>query len=189
MYDKQYFEKLLRRSALQFWIRKFYFIPLRPYLKGNILDLGCGIGELAEHIQNREFYFGVDINPYCVDYLNQQKIHAKLGSAYEIPFEAGCMDVVFLSHVLEHLEDPDRAMNEISRVLKPGGLLIIIVPMINGFQRDSTHRIFYDRSRLLEVAQSNNYLVKSVTCFPAYPEFLGKFLYFFEYRLFAQKKS
>ncbi len=50
------------------------------------------------------------------------------GSAYELPFESGTFDCVIISEVLEHLEDDDAAIREISRVLRPGGNLAVSVP-------------------------------------------------------------
>lgn len=50
------------------------------------------------------------------------------GSGYELPFEDSSFDCVIISEVLEHLHEDDRAIDEISRVLRPGGLLALSVP-------------------------------------------------------------
>jgi SAM-dependent methyltransferase len=50
------------------------------------------------------------------------------GSVYDLPFEESFFDCVIISEVLEHLHDDDRALREISRVLKPGGVLAASVP-------------------------------------------------------------
>lgn len=188
-YDKAYFERLINRNAIQMWMRKFFFSALRPYLRGDVLDLGCGIGEVANYIEAQDRYFGVDINPYCIENLQSKKLWAKLGSAYKIPLDSESVDVVLMSHVLEHLDDPARAMNEISRVLRPSGTLIVIVPMHYGYMTDTTHRIFYDPERLRKIAKEHNYEVQSVLHFPIPWEFLGNYFYFFEYRLIARKKT
>jgi ubiquinone/menaquinone biosynthesis C-methylase UbiE len=188
-YDKIYFERLINRSAFQMWVRSFFFSPLREYLKGDVLDLGCGIGEIADYVETKKRYFGVDINPFCVNYLQEKGLSARLGSVYQIPLDANSMDVVILSHVLEHLDAPDKAMDEISRVLKPLGILIVIVPMHYGYTTDSTHRIFYRPGQLGEIAQKHSYDVKRISIFPIPWEFLGEFFYFFEYRMIAQKNA
>lgn len=188
-YDKVYFGRLLNRTAFQMWTRSFFFSALRTYLKGDVLDLGCGIGEVANYVEAQDRYFGVDINPYCVEYLQSKRLWAKLGSAYEIPLDSESVDVVIMSHVLEHLDDPARAMNEISRVLRPSGTLIVIVPMRYGYTTDSTHRIFYDPGRLRKIAKEHHYDVQSILVFPIPWEFLGNYFYFFEYRLIARKKT
>ena len=186
-YDKVYFQRLINRNAFQMWIRSFFFLPLRQYLKGDVLDLGCGIGEISNYVETQKRYFGVDINPYCVEYLQNKGLWAKLGSVYQIPSDTASVDVVVLSHVLEHLESPDKAISEISRVLRSSGTLIVIVPMRRGYRGDSTHRIFYQPKQLDEIAHKHHFDVRSISFFPIPWEFLGELFYFFEYRMIAQK--
>lgn len=50
---------------------------------------------------------------------------------HQIPFEQNAFDVVLCNHVLEHVRDDIEAMNEIHRVLKPGGFAILQVPFFN----------------------------------------------------------
>jgi SAM-dependent methyltransferase len=50
---------------------------------------------------------------------------------HEIPFDADSFDVVLCNHVLEHVRDDIKAMNEIHRVLKPGGFALLQVPFFN----------------------------------------------------------
>jgi ubiquinone/menaquinone biosynthesis C-methylase UbiE len=50
-------------------------------------------------------------------------------SAEQLPFEDSSMDMVFSSHVLEHIPNQKKALEEIYRVLKPGGLHVCIVPV------------------------------------------------------------
>lgn len=47
---------------------------------------------------------------------------------HEIPFEENSIDIIFCNHVLEHVDDDIRALNEMKRVLKPGGWAILQVP-------------------------------------------------------------
>ncbi len=50
------------------------------------------------------------------------------GTAYDLPFADGSFDKVIAAEVLEHLPQDDRAMRELFRVLKPGGLIAVTVP-------------------------------------------------------------
>lgn len=72
---------------------------------------------------------------------------------------------------------PARAMNEISRVLRPSGTLIVIVPMRYGYTTDSTHRIFYGPGRLRKIAKEHHYDVQSIFIFPIPWEFLGNYFF------------
>ena len=50
------------------------------------------------------------------------------GSVYDLPFASGAFDCVIISEVLEHLAEDERALREVSRVLRPGGVLAVSVP-------------------------------------------------------------
>lgn len=50
---------------------------------------------------------------------------------HDIPFEDNLFDVIFCNHVLEHVDDDIRALNEMKRVLKPGGWAILQVPFFH----------------------------------------------------------
>ncbi len=187
-YDRAYFEYLLNRTPFQLWARRVLFSSLPKYLQGTVLDLGCGIGEVADLLPDRSKYIGVEINPFCVEYLQKNGLSARNGSAYQIPVADCSIDTVLCSHLLEHLEEPDRSLTEIHRVLRPNGTLIIIVPMINGFRRDHTHKIFYKPSDLMHLANQNRFSVIKIFHSPIPMDVLGSFFYFFEYRMIAQKK-
>ncbi|MEW6267749.1 MAG: class I SAM-dependent methyltransferase [Thermodesulfobacteriota bacterium] len=50
------------------------------------------------------------------------------GTIYDLPFATGAFDCVILSEVLEHLAEDERALREVTRVLRPGGVLAVSVP-------------------------------------------------------------
>ncbi len=98
-----------------------------------ILDLGCGVGKLWE--SNREW-----IGPFCSAVLGDfsqgmvEKARANLAEidgnfrftmmkAGDIPFEDGRFDIVIANHMLYHVQDVTQTLEEIWRVLKPGGRL------------------------------------------------------------------
>jgi ubiquinone/menaquinone biosynthesis C-methylase UbiE len=105
-------------------------------LKGKkILDLGGGDAALAYCLYKRGAQVVViDNEPLGIEMGKEnfasKNAHAEflLGSAYELPFESDTFDGVVCSEVVEHLEQPERAVEEAARVLKPGGLCIITTP-------------------------------------------------------------
>ena len=80
------------------------------------LDIGSG----AKRIHEKFINLNIDIFPY-VDIV---------GSVYRLPFLDNSVDSIFCSAVLEHLLEPQKAMKEIIRVLKPGGYVLIGVPFL-----------------------------------------------------------
>src|SRR5690606_25098632 len=75
--------------------------------------------------------YGVDYSATNIKYASNRlkgKAVIQQGSIYQLPFENETFDVSLCLEVLEHIEDDSKAVKEISRVLKPGGILIAAVP-------------------------------------------------------------
>ena len=95
------------------------------YVRGRLIDIGCGPKPLkqlmapfvSEHI-------GLDHENTFHDKTNVDLV----GTAYEIPCEDDSFDSALCSAVLEHLEEPEAAIRECHRVLKPGGIAVYTVP-------------------------------------------------------------
>ncbi len=123
---------------------------LRKHLNssGNLLDYGCGIGRYCSRIRARGInYSGVDTSLGMIRKAAQ--IH-KLNCFHHFdgkntPFPAGSFDVVFLSEVMTYLlgsQSAQDALNEIKRVLKPEGrLLMIEQASISNRKSESASRI------------------------------------------------
>lgn len=95
-----------------------------------ILDAGCGGASwIVKRIRDRgvtAHVMGIDVDDTCL--ANKDIDEAKVSSIYEMPLEAESMDLVLSGYVFEHLEDPDAALTEIKRVMKPGARLIAWMP-------------------------------------------------------------
>jgi SAM-dependent methyltransferase len=93
-----------------------------------VLDLGAGdglVGKMGFRGLVRRVS-GVDPDPRVLE--NPLLDEAKIGRAESIPYPDESFDVVFANNVLEHIESPDLAFREISRVLKPGGVFLAKTP-------------------------------------------------------------
>ncbi|KAA3627116.1 MAG: class I SAM-dependent methyltransferase [Proteobacteria bacterium] len=58
------------------------------------------------------------------------------GDAHVLPFSDGSLDAVIMQAVLEHLAEPRTALTEVWRVLRPGGILYVEIPFLQGFHAD-----------------------------------------------------
>ena len=90
-----------------------------------VLDAGAGEGQYAHHFP-RQRYTGVDLGVGDTDW-NYAGLDA-VADLSALPFPDGTFDAALNIVTLEHLREPGRALREMSRVLKPGGVLLLIAP-------------------------------------------------------------
>lgn len=93
------------------------------YIKGVVLDAGGGDGERYKKFFKFDKYITLDINPECGADI--------VGSVEDIPAESGSFDSVISTQVLEHVKNPQKAVEEFYRVLKPKGHCLVTVPQLN----------------------------------------------------------
>jgi ubiquinone/menaquinone biosynthesis C-methylase UbiE len=110
-----------------------------------VLDCGCGMGfYLLAMSRLRDLRLtGLDSDADRLRWAERAGVEVELvqGDAQELPFEDAAFDKVLMSEVLEHLEDDGRALREVRRVLRPGGVLAISVPHARyPFWWDPIHR-------------------------------------------------
>jgi ubiquinone/menaquinone biosynthesis C-methylase UbiE len=96
-----------------------------------VLDAGCGTGALLDRLKDRgdvELY-GLDFSGQALAY-TRQRGHARLvqGDLTRLPFPDGTFDVVTALDVVEHVREDEQALNEVNRVLRPDGVLLVSVP-------------------------------------------------------------
>jgi len=118
-------------------IREFEWSTIERFLPENkcFLDVGCGTGfnMLKAQQSKKHDVWGIDPDPgaHGVGRFQDNNIlsnNIQKATAEAIPFSDKQFDVVFSSHVLEHVEDKNQSLSEMKRVLKDDGLLIIGMP-------------------------------------------------------------
>jgi SAM-dependent methyltransferase len=139
--------RLLKQARLLFHAEKDFLGELfAPCAPGKFLDLGSGTGIylslVAPFLKGHEIQ-GVDISTNMLDYarLCFPEFTFSEASIYSTPFDDNTFDIVHASFVFIHLREPGIALREIARILKPGGMLIVVdiddstfkgpVPIIN----------------------------------------------------------
>lgn len=101
-------------------------------LKGKrFLEVGCGIGYFSNRATDIGAYVtGIDVGPKLIEICKSKNksAHFRVGSASDIPFKNNIFEVLLSTEVIEHVDDQSKAINEMIRVVKPGGLLVITTP-------------------------------------------------------------
>ena len=102
------------------------------YIRGDVLDIGCGLGTIIPFLDAGQRYVGIEINQEFVAYLNPRFPQRKFYNCNvdEEPLELGDerFDTVLLVAVIEHLAHPEKALAEIQKYLLPSGSLVITTP-------------------------------------------------------------
>lgn len=140
-----------------------------PYLKGKCIDVGAGVAPYEDMISSR-------VSEYIVaDYSDTRASMFALASSQfveadvlNLPFEDGSADSVIFTQVLEHVSNPNLALDEITRILKSDGILVISVPFIyqahaqpHDYWRFSEHgikKLLQDRGYEIKLFHYQGYL-------------------------------
>jgi ubiquinone/menaquinone biosynthesis C-methylase UbiE len=126
-----------RVNYFQEKIRKAEWEAVKPFIPAHskFLDVGCGAGYNMKTAREELFcdVTGIDPDPGAHG-VGRYSFHAEeafpidKGFSEQLPYENEHFDVVFCSHVLEHVKDTRQSLEEMKRVLKPGGTLVIGMP-------------------------------------------------------------
>ena len=123
------------------------------YLKGVILDVGCGMKPYQKYVEATS-YIGIDAS-----FKVSQDVVA---SSEFLPFESDCFDGVICTEVLEHLKEPQRCLSEIRRVLKPGGTVYLSVPQNWGLHYEPHDYWRFTRYGLEFLLEESDFKIVSV---------------------------
>ncbi|MBU4445152.1 class I SAM-dependent methyltransferase [bacterium] len=99
------------------------------HISGTILDVGRGKGT-PKNFDHVSMYVGLDYPKTLKETLTFDSVVDVYGDAQQLSFRDSSFDTVLLRQVLEHLPRPWQAIEEFSRVLKPGGRLLITTPLL-----------------------------------------------------------
>jgi ubiquinone/menaquinone biosynthesis C-methylase UbiE len=88
-----------------------------------VLDAGCGAGDFALLIASPEVV-AIDSSPAMIERAQTRGLDARYAEIEDLPFAEGEFDVVTCNWVLYHLQELDRGLAELARVLRPGGRFV-----------------------------------------------------------------
>jgi SAM-dependent methyltransferase len=132
---EQYRRQRFHPNWLGLFINPFYhsrksldrgFRTLAPHVHGRILDVGCGTKPYADYF-DASAYVGLELASPTMSQSNRPDC---LYDGHTFPFADAHFDAVITSEVLEHVFNPDQFLHELTRVLRPNGLLLLTVPFV-----------------------------------------------------------
>lgn len=97
---------------------------------GRVLDVGCATGNFLAAMRDRGWEaFGVEPNSYAANYARERLgLNVFIGELEEAGYATNFFDLVTLWDVLEHVPDPRATLEEVARILRPGGTLVLSLP-------------------------------------------------------------
>lgn len=149
-------EDRLLLGALDEWL----FEEMEPYIGNRILEIGCGLGNFAGHLVDRDLYLGLEISEESAARVRSRfALHPNISAAViDITTDAFRslekyrFDTVFSLNVFEHIEDDASATRNAAALLAPGGKLLIVVPahgrLYGSIDRAIGHYRRYDKKRM-----------------------------------------
>jgi SAM-dependent methyltransferase len=149
------------------------------YCRGRLIDIGCGTKPYRDLL-----------HPFVAEHIGMDHIatpHDKTqvdlwGSAYEIPAENEIFDSALCTAVLEHLEEPEKALQECLRVLKPGGHAIYSVPFIWHLHEEPRDFFRFSRYGLKYLFEKTGFEVVEIKALSGFWVTFGQLLVYNLYR-------
>jgi ubiquinone/menaquinone biosynthesis C-methylase UbiE len=107
-------------------------LPVSP--RDRVLDAGCGSGAISRLIARtypQADVIGVDLREQYLEFArararaeNIQNLMFRAADVFDLPFPAATFDVVWTKYLLQWLKEPKRALEELKRVTRPGGIIV-----------------------------------------------------------------
>ena len=98
----------------------------------HVLDLGCGSGALGHELLRRRlvgFYVGIDVASQALNMARTADLTVvKADVSKRLPLATGWADLIYAAEIIEHVFDTDRFVQEMKRLLKPGGRIVLTTP-------------------------------------------------------------
>ena len=136
-------------------IAAVYESALARFVDGDLLDLGCGTAPLYGMYKTRARRVICADWPGSIHSMAYLDVHLDLNG--NLPFAADSFDTVILTDVLEHLTNPARVWKELSRIIRPGGSVLIGVPFLYWVHEIPHDYYRYTEFQLRKFCSTNNF--------------------------------
>ncbi len=128
---------------------------------GVVLDIGCANQFIKDYLSTEHIYIGLDYYQTATQwYETRPQLY---GNAQALPIANNSVDTVLLLDVLEHLPCPEKCLQEIQRVLKPGGQALIKVPFLYPLHDEPLDFQRWTQYGLQQLATQHGLVIKETT--------------------------
>src|SRR3989344_2171617 len=122
------------------WYNRWTIRQFQPFLKGDILEVGCGIGNFTQILTTYGNVWAIDIENNYINSAKKKAKNARVGpgniATGKYFFKNHFFDTIVCLNVLEHIKEDDKALSNIYKLLKKNGYLVLLVP---------THKFLYGK--------------------------------------------
>lgn len=116
-----------RHDGYHALIDELEFDLIEPYVRQKtVLEVGCGTGLILQRSADvAERAVGIDISPGMLEKAHDRGLEVAVADVTNLPFDDNTFDVVYSMKVLAHVQEIDKALVEMTRVTKRGGVMIL----------------------------------------------------------------
>lgn len=159
MRNKQSDQETLESMNQAVWYNQWTLSKFKRYLKGEILEIGCGIGNFTKSLTKYGNVWAIDIRKEFIEKtksLVNEKAKVGFGDIEKGKyfFDGNKFDSIICLNVLEHIRNDDLALRNLTELLKSGGKLILLVPahqfLFGGIDKSIDHFRRYNKLYLTE---------------------------------------
>ena len=113
--------------------------------KGRMLDVGCALGDCLVEAKKLGWknVEGLEVSDYAVRHARKRGLKVKKGLLEGGIFSDNSFDIVNYQDVIEHITDPVEELKKVSKILKPGGIVFIVTPDVEGIWSKLLGRNWY----------------------------------------------
>jgi SAM-dependent methyltransferase len=141
---------------------------------GNVLDLGCGNGwKLFQYKKKGWGVYGVEPSKVGSEIGNKADLNIFNGDLFGANFDSDFFDYIRSNHSFEHIHNPNEILNELNRIMKYDGKIMIGIPNINGlvskifgdywyYLGAPVHTVNYNPKTITEILNKNGFKVTSI---------------------------
>ncbi len=139
-------------------------------IDASILDIGTSSGANLHSLKSLGYqnFCGVDISEEAINFCRQKGFEkVSKGDICNLPFPSNQFHLVLATDIIEHVDDDVRALSEVKRVLRPGGVAIITVPAFN-FLWGLQDEVSYHKRRYRKKELKRKVVKAGLSCFKSF---------------------